>query len=516
MFVYAQKPAKSAVQPARGIQQRESDICRKKKPILHCSIFGPAPEMAPPTVNGVQRLPGQPLDPATRTFIEPRFAYDFRRIPLHSKSRASIQAKFAVNTPGDIYEQEADRIANQVLVAPAHHPVSGAPPYIQRFSVQPARQSDSVPASVDQVLASPGRPLEPTLRKDMEQLFGHDFSRVRVHSGDAAEQSARDVNAHAYTVGRDIVFGAGQFIPRTHEGQRLIAHELTHVVQQGRADGMHTYQDYRPQTGNVLLTRGLVQVTQRTYVSSKKIQRSPDPSEKTSMFIDPYSDMPLKELKKLAKNNPEAAESLRLRYRDMPDRELSRLAAKGDAMAQSVLNQRIPENKLVKNLGKKGFGGFSNYGMYDELVDIIETERAESGIRRTGPSVVDPKAKVEGGVVGAAKTNVPGLENERFVGKSPLAGGKVNPHSKYSPPTDIKVLPHTHGHAEQHLADQLSAAFGKVPPEDLQGARVWIMIEQLPCPPCAQGIADPPGGIRSTEEVKQRLSTSELRDKTLR
>ena len=67
----------------------------------------------------------------------------------------------------------------------------------------------------------------------MEQHFGHDFSQVQVHSGSAAEQSARDVNAYAYTVGHHIVFGAGQFKPGAHQGQRLIAHELTHVVQQG-------------------------------------------------------------------------------------------------------------------------------------------------------------------------------------------------------------------------------------------------------------------------------------------
>ena len=66
----------------------------------------------------------------------------------------------------------------------------------------------------------------------MEQRFGHDFSRVRVHSGPAAEQSAREVNANAYTVSHDIVFGAGRFAPSTPEGRRLIAHELTHVVQQ--------------------------------------------------------------------------------------------------------------------------------------------------------------------------------------------------------------------------------------------------------------------------------------------
>jgi uncharacterized protein DUF4157 len=66
----------------------------------------------------------------------------------------------------------------------------------------------------------------------MEQRFRHDFSRVRVHTGEAAEQSARDVNANAYTVGHNIVFGGGRFAPETNEGRRLIAHELTHVVQQ--------------------------------------------------------------------------------------------------------------------------------------------------------------------------------------------------------------------------------------------------------------------------------------------
>ena len=71
----------------------------------------------------------------------------------------------------------------------------------------------------------------------MGQRFGHDFSRVRVHSGGAAEQSARDVNANAYTVGHNIVFGAGRFAPGTHEGRRLIAHELTHVVQQSGVHG---------------------------------------------------------------------------------------------------------------------------------------------------------------------------------------------------------------------------------------------------------------------------------------
>ena len=141
-----------------------------------------------------------------------------------------IQTKLKINEFGDMYEQEADRMADQVMAVSTPHTVSSAQPRIQRFPGQSHEQMDAAPASVDQVLASPGRPMDPTLQQDMEQRFGYDFSRVRVHSGGAAEQSAQEVNADAYTAGHNIVFGAGRFAPETREGRRLIAHELTHVV----------------------------------------------------------------------------------------------------------------------------------------------------------------------------------------------------------------------------------------------------------------------------------------------
>jgi hypothetical protein len=148
------------------------------------------------------------------------------------KNRLRLQTKLAINEPGDIYEQEAERVADQVMATSARPAVSSAPPSIQRFTGQPTGRLDAATASVDRALASPGRPMEPALRQDMEQRFGHDFSRVRVYSDTAAEQSAREVNANAYTVGSDIVFGAGRFAPGSHEGRRLIAHELAHVIQQ--------------------------------------------------------------------------------------------------------------------------------------------------------------------------------------------------------------------------------------------------------------------------------------------
>lgn len=99
--------------------------------------------------------------------------------------------------------------------------------------LQPGTRNDSfVPPMVHEVLHSEGQPLDRATRAFMEPCFGHDFSQVRVHTGPRAIDSAEALRALAFTAGRDIVFGGGQYSPRTLEGQRLLAHELAHVVQQ--------------------------------------------------------------------------------------------------------------------------------------------------------------------------------------------------------------------------------------------------------------------------------------------
>jgi Domain of unknown function (DUF4157) len=145
-----------------------------------------------------------------------------------------MQAKLSVNQPGDPYEQEADRIAGQVLATPAHPGVAGTA-RIQRLAARSASETLTAPASVEMAVAGSGRPLDAPVRREMEQRFGHDFWQVRVHTGGTAEQSARDINARAYTVGPNLVFAAGEFNPATRAGRRLLAHELTHVVQQSGA-----------------------------------------------------------------------------------------------------------------------------------------------------------------------------------------------------------------------------------------------------------------------------------------
>jgi Domain of unknown function (DUF4157) len=187
----------------------------------------------------VGALSGAPIGESRSMFLQRKCACGSGGMSAECKDCSGkkplrLQTKLTVNEPGDSYEQEADRMADQVLATPMHSVISGPPPHIQRSSGQPAGQMDAAPASVDHALASHGEPLEPALRQEMEQRFGHDFSGVRVHSGGAAEESARDVNSHAYTVGNNIVFGAGTYAPGSERGRRLLAHELTHVVQQSK------------------------------------------------------------------------------------------------------------------------------------------------------------------------------------------------------------------------------------------------------------------------------------------
>jgi hypothetical protein len=164
-----------------------------------------------------------------------RSASGKRRVNPLWQSLALKPAKLSINRAGDPSEREADAMAEQVSRGPAQSAEAGAPLQVRRVAGPSPGQPDAAPPSVYEAVASGGSSLEPPLQDEMEQRFGHDLSEVRLHSGPVAEQSTREVNAEAYTVGGDIVFGAGQFAPGTDAGRRLLAHELTHVLQQSNA-----------------------------------------------------------------------------------------------------------------------------------------------------------------------------------------------------------------------------------------------------------------------------------------
>jgi len=188
------------------------------------------------------------LEAHSDTSASSRFGHDFSRIPIHTEAPLKIQPKLAINPPSDIYEQEADRISEQVGRVSEPCACGGRcsgcqakQPNQEHLSLQTSRVQGSdtaqiaAPPIVHEVLASSGQPLDSSTRDFMESRFGYDFSRVRVHSDARAAASAQSVNALAYTSGTDVVFGAGQFSPATTQGRKLLAHELAHVVQQGQA-----------------------------------------------------------------------------------------------------------------------------------------------------------------------------------------------------------------------------------------------------------------------------------------
>ncbi len=145
----------------------------------------------PSVVHDVLRSPGRPLDRSTRAFFEPRFAHNFAGVPVGSAAQQISSSSLTIGEPSSIFEQEADRMADAVM-----------------------RKENAGKKTFG------------------EKQPGFDLSDVRVHTDSRAAESARAVNAQAYTVGNNIVFGENKFAPDTHQGRHLLAHELTHVTQQ--------------------------------------------------------------------------------------------------------------------------------------------------------------------------------------------------------------------------------------------------------------------------------------------
>ena len=206
------------------------------------------------------------LSQPTASIQSPPRRHPLRRLQRGAGNQAAqrlVQAKLAVNPPGDPYEEEADRVADLVLgqrgavrpQPPAITPIAAAPVRRcacggligpdgecetcrrKRLALQGKGLDDSPhPAALAQVedalARGGGRPLDPPLRHQFEAQFDQDFSGVRIHTNGRAASTAQTLRARAYTAGQDIVFAPGEYAPETAVGQHLLAHELTHTIQQ--------------------------------------------------------------------------------------------------------------------------------------------------------------------------------------------------------------------------------------------------------------------------------------------
>src|SRR6267142_859486 len=182
---------------------------------------------------------------------------DFARIPL-SAPRPKMRSRAAVKPAGDVFEREADEVAERVTgtepkpgsavpqsIRPKHSESEGgeqAKTIRRSQAASPKAESAPHPDAAVRAAKQGGTPLSSDLRSYFEPRFREDFSGVRVHTNSQAADGARAVQARAYTMGRDIVFGPGEFAPASTSGKRLLAHELTHVVQQKAGASTNTLQ----------------------------------------------------------------------------------------------------------------------------------------------------------------------------------------------------------------------------------------------------------------------------------
>jgi hypothetical protein len=152
-----------------------------------------------------------------------------------------LQTKLAISESGDRYEQEADRIADEIMHRPDNPigPITPIASMAQPRTVKAKKSADESEAvspnsrgKVDTLQLNGGEPLQENVRVPMEAKFSRDFRQVRVHCGTRATKVSQMLGAQAFTIGHDIAFGGGNFEPTSTTGQRLLVHELVHVAQQ--------------------------------------------------------------------------------------------------------------------------------------------------------------------------------------------------------------------------------------------------------------------------------------------
>jgi len=231
---------------------------------------------------------------------------------LHS---TGAQAKLTIGQPNDKYEQEADRIAEKIVNMPETSGFKNNSPLKRTPKTKEMPRGETkVPQQFEITINSmkgKGHSLPESTREFFDPHFG-DLSQVNVHTDDKAERSAKELNARAFTVGNNIMFGSGQYSPESKTGKKLLAHELTHVVQQdaqhrtGNPSVMCTPYSYKEfsfemqEDGRILVKKGdwLSKYSAAMYDGDTSLKRVDEFVRLKKRYVTPIENMDLNDLKK--------------------------------------------------------------------------------------------------------------------------------------------------------------------------------------------------------------------------
>lgn len=336
-----------------------------------------------------------------------------------------IQPKLTVNSPGDSYEHEADAMADKVMrmKMPENSDAFFTPSVssVQRKADKDEKKKEKVHRKENSIgdvqgspqldnyvdsLGSSGQPLSESSRQFFEPRFGHDFSNVKVHTDSVAAKSAQSINALAYTTGSNIVFNQGQYSPQTETGQRLLAHELTHTVQQQGSVGL-----------------GMRRVIQRNPVDTSGGTWKADPYEKRQ-DIDSYGTA-----------LPKARGvdiTLKFTPKDSVDAELIGLTQ----TANSILNN-VPaaatntvKDRSIKSADAKVIGGVSDEGTH---IDRASAYNNPIYSVQTQPSTKldDTNTSAGWGQNGQGKTNAHDKKDAVLIDKTTAPNAEKNSSQVY-------------------------------------------------------------------------------------
>ncbi|HEY4049478.1 MAG TPA: DUF4157 domain-containing protein [Acidobacteriaceae bacterium] len=295
------RSATLAATSAKRTQQTAKDPARARNPVrdsaLQRKLATPLGTVIPKSFAGIPSVGPGESSPAERsthqtTPLQRRLVFGAGNNPLETQADAMAAAVMndhmepAVRPGGPIVRQAVMRMLGSA-VRPFAGPSFSGPVLqrkcacggsggecdactqkpeeglLQRKTVSRA-PANGVPPIVHEALRSPGQMLDSTTRSFFELRFHHDFSHVRVHTSASAAESARAVNALAYTVGHNVAFDTGRYSPQTTNGKRLLAHELAHVIQQSRGAGA---------LGSSMTERGLEQAAEHAAMAAMEGER---------------------------------------------------------------------------------------------------------------------------------------------------------------------------------------------------------------------------------------------------